>query len=174
MWHLSHGRGAAQRGDDVEKKKGILKQVSLFSGLDDSTIEQLASISELRNYPANQPVFIEGEADASLFIVVRGTVKIDKQVNADQQQTLQQIKDGEFFGEISFIRGGEHIATATAVHDAEVLQIRRTEFDKLAARNPAVGYRIMLRMAGQMANLLRTMDEKFVELVGYIYGRSKK
>ena len=29
-------------------------------------------------------------------------------------------------------------------------------------------------MAGQMATLLRNMDEKFVELVGYIYGRSKK
>ena len=29
-------------------------------------------------------------------------------------------------------------------------------------------------MAGQMATLLRDMDERFVEMVGYIYGRSKK
>jgi CRP-like cAMP-binding protein len=159
---------------DVEKKIAVLKQVSLFAGLDSQTIEQLATIAERRTFKAGESVFAEGEADASLFIVISGVVKIDKQVNADQEQTLQQLKEGEFFGEISFIRGGEHGATAHVVHDAEVLLIRRTEFDKLAARNPAVGYRIMLRMAGQMATLLRSMDEKFVEMVSYIYGRSKK
>jgi CRP-like cAMP-binding protein len=159
---------------DVEKKIAVLKQVSLFAGLDDQTIEQLALISERRTFKSGQPVFTEGEADASLFIVISGVIKIDKQVNSDQQQTLQQLKEGEFFGEISFVRGGEHVASAQAVHDAEILLIRRTEFDKLAARNPAVGYRIMLRMAGQMAMLLRNMDEKFVELVSYIYGRAKK
>ena len=158
----------------MKKKIAVLKQVSLFAGLDEQTLDQLASIAEVRSYKVGQTVFTEGEADASLFIVMSGVVKIDKQVNAEQQQTLHQLKEGEFFGEISFVRGGEHSASAQAVHDAEVLLIRRTEFDKLAARNPVVGYQIMLRMAGQMATLLRSMDEKFVELVSYIYGRSKK
>ncbi len=158
----------------MKKNIVVLKQVSLFAGLDDQTIEQLASISERRTYKTGQSVFTEGQADTSLFVVISGVIKIDKQVNAEQQQTLHQFKEGEFFGEISFVRGGEHIATAQAVHDAEVLLIRRTEFDKLALRNPMVGYRIMLRMAGRMATLLRDMDEKFVELVSYIYGRSKK
>jgi CRP-like cAMP-binding protein len=166
---------ARQEGaPNVKKKIAVLKQVSLFAGLDDQTLDQLASIAELRSFKVGQTVFTEGEADASLFVVMSGTVNIDKQVNSEQQQTLHQLKPGEFFGEISFVRGGEHIASAHVVHDAEVLLIRRTEFDKLAARNPAVGYRIMLRMAGQMATLLRNMDEKFVELVGYIYGRSKR
>lgn len=158
----------------MEKKIAVLRQVSLFAGLDEQTLAQLASIAELRSFTVGQTVFTEGEADAALFIVMSGIVRIDKQVNAEQQQTLHQLKAGEFFGEISFVRGGEHIASAQAVQDAEVLLIRRTEFDKLAARNPAVGYKIILRMAGQMATLLRNMDEKFVELVGYIYGRSKK
>ena len=70
--------------------------------------------------------------------------------------------------------GGEHSVSAQAVQDAELLVIRRTEFDKLAVRNPAVAYRIMLRLAGQLAALLRDMDERFVEMVGYVYGRSKK
>ena len=70
--------------------------------------------------------------------------------------------------------GGEHSVSALALHDAELLMIRRTEFDRLAARNPATGYRIMLRLAGKLAALLRDMDEKFVELIGYVYGRGKK
>lgn len=158
----------------MKKKIAVLKQVSLFAGLDNQTIEQLAAISELRTFKAGQSVFTEGEADASLFIVIGGDVKIDKQVNAEQQQTLHQLKGGEFFGEISFVRGGEHSASAQALHTAEILLIRRTEFDKLALRNPDVGYRIMLRLADHLATLLRNMDEKFVELVSYIYGRSKK
>jgi CRP-like cAMP-binding protein len=158
----------------VEKNAAVLKKVDLFSGLDDQTIEQLGSIAEIRTYQAGQQVYAEGEADASLFVIISGTVRIDKQVDAGQQQTLQQINVGEVLGAISFVLGGEHSVSAQALRDSELLMIRRTEFDKLAARKPAVAYKIMLRLAGQLAALLRTMDDKFVEMVGYIYGRAKK
>ena len=156
------------------EKIAVLKAVSLFSGLDQQTLEQMASIAEQRSFAAGQPIYAEGESDAAIFVVASGTVKIDKQVSAEQQQTLSQVKEGEFFGHMSFVLGGEHSVSAQAVRDSEVLLIRRTEFDRLAAHNPAVGYRIMLRMAGQLATMLRDMDEKFVELVGYVYGRGKK
>ena len=159
---------------DVEKKKAVLKRVSLFAGLDGQTIEQLASISELRDYKSGQQIYAEGEADAALFVVVDGKIRIEKRVDAEQRQTLQQIKDGEILGAISFVLGGDHSVSAQAIQDAELLVIRRTEFDKLAVRNPEVAYRIMLRLAGQLATLLRDMDERFVEMIGYIYGQSKK
>jgi CRP/FNR family cyclic AMP-dependent transcriptional regulator len=159
---------------DVEKKVAVLKRVALFAGLDGQTIEQLASISELRDYKSGEQVYAEGESDAALFVVVDGKIRIEKRIDAEQRQTLQQIKDGEILGAISFVLGGEHSVSAQAIQDAELLVILRTEFDKLAVRNPAVGYRIMLRLAGQLAVLLRDMDERFVEMIGYVYGRSKK
>jgi CRP-like cAMP-binding protein len=158
----------------VEKNVAVLEKVSLFAGLDGQTIERLASISEIRSYKAGEQVYAEGEADAALFVIISGTIRIDKQVNAGQQQTLQQIRDGEILGAISFVLGGQHSVSAQALHEAELLMIRRTEFDRLAAQAPAIAYKIMLRLAGQLATLLREMDEKFVEMVGYIYGRSKR
>jgi CRP/FNR family transcriptional regulator, cyclic AMP receptor protein len=158
----------------VDKKVAVLKRFTLLAGLDDQTIEQLASISEIRNFKSGQQVYAEGEADAALFVIVNGKIRIDKQVDAEQKQTLQQIREGEILGAISFVLGGEHSVSAQAIQDAELLVIRRTEFDKLAARTPAVAYRIMLRLAGQLATLLRDMDERFVEMVSYVYGRSKK
>jgi CRP/FNR family transcriptional regulator len=84
----------------------VLKQVALFAGLDAQTIEQLASITEVRAYKAGQQIYAEGEADAALFIVLTGTIRVDKQVNAGQQQTLQRISAGEVLGAISFVLGG--------------------------------------------------------------------
>jgi len=156
------------------EKIAFLRDMVLFAGLDAHALEQLASIADPRSYKAGQPIYAEGESDAALFLVVKGAVKIDKQVNAEQQQTMAQIKAGEFFGIISFVIGGEHSVSAQAIADTELLLIRRTEFDKLAARNPAVGFKIVMKMSSELASLLRDMDEKFVELVGYIYGRSKK
>ena len=158
----------------MDKKVAVLKRFSLLAGLDGQTIENLASISEIRTFKSGQQVYAEGEADAALFVIVSGKIRIDKQVDAEQRQTLQQIRDGEILGAISFMLGGEHSVSAQALQDAELLMIRRTEFDKLAARNPAVAYRIIMRLAGHLAVLLRDMDEKFVDMVGYIYGRSKK
>lgn len=158
----------------MDKKVAVLKQVALFSGLDDQTIKQLASISEIRDFKSGEQVYTEGEADAALFVIVNGKIRIDKRIDAEQRQTLQQIRDGEILGAISFVLGGEHSVSAQAIQDAELLMIRRTEFDKLAVRNPAVAYRMMLRLAGQLGTLLRDMDERFIEMVGYVYGRSKK
>jgi CRP-like cAMP-binding protein len=156
------------------EKMAFLRDMALFAGLDAHALEQLASIADPRAFKAGQPIYAEGESDAALFLVVKGAVKIDKQVNAEQQQTMAQIKAGEFFGIISFVIGGEHSVSAQAIADTELLLIRRTEFDKLAARNPAVGFKIVMKMSSELALLLRQMDDKFVELVGYIYGRSKK
>jgi CRP-like cAMP-binding protein len=159
---------------EVEKVLANLKKVKLLAGLDNQTIEQLASITEIRSFRAGQQVYAEGEADAALFVIISGRIRIDKQVEAEHQQTLQQIREGEMLGAISFVLGGEHSVSAQALDDSELLMIRRTEFDKLAARSPAIAYKVMLRLAGQLATLLRTMDDKFVEMIGYIYGRSKK
>ena len=150
------------------------KKMSLFAGLSDQELDQVAAIAESKTYPAGTQIYQEGDVDASLFIVQTGLVKIDKRVNFDQQQTLEQLRPGVFFGEISFVLGGAHIATAEALEPSEILQIRRSEFDKLARSNQALAYRIMVRMAMQLANLLKEMDEKFIELVSYIWGRSKK
>ena len=166
--------GRHKGASDVDKNIAVLKKVSLFAGLDKATIELLASISEIHTFKSGQQVYAEGEADAALFIIVKGRIRIEKLVDAEQRQTLQQIRDGEILGAISFVLGGEHSVSAQALQDAELLMIRRTEFDKLAARNPAAAYRIMLRLAGHLATLLRDMEERFVEMVGYVYGRSKK
>ena len=156
------------------EKISILKKFQIFQGLDDHTLEQVAAIAEVRDYAAGQQIYAEGEADAALFVIISGRVRVDKQVNAGQQQTLQQIREGDILGAISFVLGGEHSVSAQALDAAKLLLIRRTEFDKLATRNPPVAYRMLLRLAGQLATLLRDMDEKFVEMVGYIYGRGKK
>lgn len=154
--------------------KDVLRGLSLFAGLSEQTLELLASIAERKTFAAGAPVYSEGERDASIFVLMSGSVQIDKLVNFDQQQTLERLRAGDFFGEISFILGSEHCASAHAAQETTVLQIRRTEFDKLATRRPGAAYQIMLRLATQLASLLRNMDEKFVELVGYIYGREKK
>ena len=152
----------------------MLKQVSLFAGLDAQTIEQLASITELRTYKAGQQVYAEGEADAALFIVISGTIRIDKQVNAEQQQTLQQIS-GRRVPRRDLLRArrraqrlGAGGPRRRAAHDPphRVRQARGAQPRRRLQDHAAAGR--------QLATLLRDMDEKFVELVGYVYGRGKK
>lgn len=154
--------------------KAVLKGLTLFAGLDDAAIDLLASIAERKSFPKGGSIYCEGDEDSSLFVLASGAVRIDKIVNFDQQQTLDRLQPGDFFGEVSFVLGGEHCASAQALQETEIVQIRRTEFDKLARRHPDVGYRVIVRMAVQLAERLRAMDEKFVDLVDYIYGRAKR
>ena len=82
-------------------------------------------------------------------------------------------------GGIFHYRGCPHGLTAVLQRQISISWLVAHRFLDTSASlstsvNPEVAYRIMTRMAAQLAVLLRTMDEKFVELVGYIWGRSKK
>jgi CRP-like cAMP-binding protein len=154
--------------------KAVLKKLSLLTGLDERAIGLVEAIVERKTFAKGATIYCEGDEDGSIFILARGMVRIEKIVNFDQQQTLEHLGPGDLFGELSFILGGEHCASALALEETEIIQLRRNEFNKLANREPALGYHVMVRMATLVATRLREMDEKFVDLVDYVYGRSKK
>lgn len=154
-------------------KKAILKKLSLFEDLEDNELALVASIAEKKLYKEKEIIYSEDKGGASLFIIVSGLVRITKVVRFEEKQTLTRLKEGEFFGEMSFFDGHQHSATAVAATDTEVIEITRANFDKLVAKNPYLAYKITLKLALQVATLLRKMDERFIEMVNYMWGKGK-
>ncbi len=154
-------------------KKELLRKMVLFSDLDDRELELVASVADKRICPAGEVIYSEDKGGGSLFLIVRGLVKISKVVRFEERQTLTRLKEGEFFGEMSFFDGHQHSATAEAAEETELIEIRRDNFERLVDNNCRLAYRITLKLALQLSTLLRKMDERFVEMVNYMWGKGK-
>lgn len=83
-----------------------------------------------------QTVVREGEAADSFFIVVRGRLGVYQRDDGDEQQ-INTLGPGEFFGEIGLLGGVPRIATVRALEPSELLRLDKAAFEKLVSKSAA-------------------------------------
>lgn len=154
-------------------ESGLTGNVPIFRGLSETELARMAAVARRAVYKAGEIIYTEDRGGGSVYIIASGVVRITKVVRFDERQTLSLLQQGDFFGEISFMDRHPHSASAEAAQEAELIVISRDAFDELAASDPALALKVMRQLALELATLLRKMDERFVELVNYLWGQGK-
>jgi len=100
-----------------------------------------------------------------MYIIKQGRVRLTKTVN-EEEVTIAELGEGEFFGEMSLLEDFPRSARATAVEKTETLGIFRPDLFDLIERNPKLGSNILLKLSQRLANRLRkTTEMKLKEIV---------
>jgi len=146
-----------------------LKKIRLFNGLSDNELGLLGKIAERRGYHPGETVFSEGARGNKLYIIEKGKVRVTQKAESGETQPLAILSDGDFFGEISFLDAQPHSATVTAMRETSICSISRKDFDELAKDDPQGGYIILHRISEEVCRLLRQMDEKFIDMVKFVW-----
>ena len=108
----------------------LLKGMQLFSGLNDSEIEAFVRAATFRSEPAGYCYLSMGAANSSVFIVSKGSVKIERTSTADDIP-IATLGVGETFGEMSFMDDSRTTASVVGAEATEVLELSRETVDGL-------------------------------------------
>jgi eukaryotic-like serine/threonine-protein kinase len=100
---------------DTEKYM-VLKKVEMLAGLSDTEFWELARAGDWGRVPPNQTIVSENAKGKSFYFVGRGQAKVTR-----QGRLLNMINEGECFGEMAYIRGGEVPRNATVDSATELL-----------------------------------------------------
>ena len=95
-----------------------LAELPQFASIDHAQLEMLAKHAEELDVPAGVELTHEGRHEGSVFIVVSGSIGIER-----NGRTVDTIGRGGFFGEIGAIDGGPRTATGYALEDTVVVAI---------------------------------------------------
>ena len=114
-----------------------LSRVSIFAPLSDEEIETLATASTSRVYAPGEAVVRIGQKGNSMFVIIRGSVKVQIPEN-DYQKTVNTLKENDFFGEMSLLTGEPRSANVVAIVETEVLRIDKTGIQPIFAANPTL------------------------------------
>jgi len=110
-----------------------------------------------------------------IYIIQKGKVDVQKHNKDGDTLTLSVQREGSFFGELSFIDNKPHSATlTTASEESVVLKIDRNDFDKLVQRYPNAGYKVLMNVVQDISQLVRRMNTQYVDMAGYVFGRTKR
>ena len=116
--------------------KTLLKEHFLLRHLPAADVERLAGYTRVRNFGANQTVFLKGDPATGMMVVIEGRVRIASISPEGKEVVLNIINPGEVFGEIALIDGVERTAAATAMEETALLVMERRDFLPYLERNP--------------------------------------
>ena len=98
------------------EKYVVLKKVEMLAGLSDTEFWELARAGDWARVPAGQTLLSENAPGKSFYFIGRGQAKVTR-----QGRLLNMINEGECFGEMAYIRGGEVPRNATVESTTDLL-----------------------------------------------------
>jgi uncharacterized membrane protein len=117
----------------------VLKQVPLFTLLDDDETALLATKVELKTFTPRQRIYKMGEPGGRAYVVVSGKARVTT-VDEDQQEVvLDEPTAGDFFGFASMLQQTPHETGATALEETVCVEVDRDDIFELIQRKPHAG-----------------------------------
>src|SRR5438270_10308213 len=110
---------------------------SLFEGIDADVLLKITPRIGVLHMRAGEVIFREGDAGDSLYLVGEGSVKISKPGSAGEQEIVDYVDPGNFFGATSLLAGEPHSATATAVEPALIGAVKEETFQRILELAPS-------------------------------------
>ncbi len=111
-----------------EDRKALLSEHFLLKHISDADLDELASLTELSSYKADETIFNKGETADSMMVVVSGKVRVSAKATKGDDVVFATLGDGEVFGEIALIDGYTRSADAVAIEDTEILALSNQSF----------------------------------------------
>jgi CRP-like cAMP-binding protein len=107
----------------------------LFPDLPEGVLWGLVGKATLERFDKDQVVFREGEPGDSFYLIRSGQVKISK-ASGGKDLVLSYLVAGNFFGETALLPAATRTATVTTIFPAELIRLRRDDFEGFLARHP--------------------------------------
>ena len=117
----------------------VLRQVPLFSLLDDDELSVLAAHVEVRTFAARQRIYKIGDPGERAYVLVSGGVHVTTIDEDHQEIVVDEPTRGEFFGFASMLDGTPHQTSATAGEETVCVEVDRSDIEALLQRKPLSG-----------------------------------
>ncbi|WP_027185531.1 Crp/Fnr family transcriptional regulator [Desulfovibrio inopinatus] len=137
-----------------------LSTLTLFHGIPQNGLRQLASIAESMKCQRSDIIFEEDTPGRGFYGVVTGKIRIFKTSFTGKEHIIHVFGPGEIFAEVAMFTDQKYPATAQALEDSTCLFFPRDAFRQLLAEHPDLA----LAMLGLMSVRLRQLTAKIEAL----------
>ena len=137
----------------------------MLQGLAAEELARLAGFCELRTMGEGTTVFIENMPGESLFLVKKGTIRISKMFAEGDEKTLVVLGPEDIFGEMAIIDGLPRSATARVAEDAELISLKKPDFEKLSREDAALALKLLINIASAFSGRVREANDEYREML---------
>jgi len=130
---------------------GLLRSVSIFSGLDAAAAAGLERLVRRRSFAEGDVIVAQDDRGDALYVLASGKVKVVLYGESGREVILSIFKEpGDFFGEMSLLDDEPRSATVTAMEPSALAVLSRADFRAHLARHPGVAVQVMTELCRRL------------------------
>ena len=152
----------------------LLRDIGLFGGLSDATLEVLATELPSLKATIGEHVVSEGDPATEMFIVVGGELEVLKKSPHGADVRMAMLGPGDWFGEMAIVDVQPRSATVRALAPSLLLRMSAEHVDQLLYRRDLKAYALLImNIARELSRRLRVADGIMSQFVGSVAGTYK-
>jgi len=146
----------------------ILKNIVLFKDFKDdpAILEKIYELFTEFKVKQDEVIIREGEVGDELYIIRRGSVRIEKNTLQNEPYTVVVLsaEQNVFFGEIGLLLNDKRSATVVAEEESSFLVTNRKKFNSFGEKEPRVSLLITRQIAQILSQRLYKSNQDVVTL----------
>ncbi len=143
-----------------------LALLPIFTDLNRQQLQLIEPLLKPVRFAANEVIFEQGQQAEYLYILTEGQVLVRYKPYDGPPLIVARIATGGVFGWSSALQREEYTSSAVAVGASEAFQIRGQRLQELCCQDPETGSILLDRLAGVIAERLRTTHSTIVAILG--------
>lgn len=140
--------------------RDLLRQVPLFSSLNNDQLDKVAAIAATREVAAGELVFREGDPGTEMFVILEGRVRISKEVPGIGEEALAILEPGSYFGEMALIDDTPRSADARAHSPVTLRVLDKAALEELMFVDRDLAYELLWTFVRTLSARLRETNQK--------------
>ena len=141
------------QGEAIARREAAFRSAPLFAELDNDERRRLAELSQTLAFAPHEVIVREGDPGEEMFLILRGHVGVSIHPADSDSLPLTRLGPGEFFGEMSLVRGAQRSASVKALEECEVIAIEGQTLRRLLDASPGLAERIRYVAAERQSRL---------------------
>lgn len=117
--------------------------MGLFSKLEASDVDLIASYGVKRPFPRGAIVIYEGAEGDSCYIILSGRTKVYVSDDQGKEVILNILGAGDYFGELALIDSAPRCASVMALEGIQLFVVSKIGFEKCLSEHPELSLKLM-------------------------------
>jgi PPM family protein phosphatase len=147
---VSIGDDGSERQQLAKLKLDTLRAATLFRFLNYQELVKVGSVTDVRQYLADEVIFDEGAEGDALFVVLSGRVRVQK-----GDTPIVELGPGEHFGEMALIDRAPRSASVRTLEETRLLAMKRRDFLGIVKQDRETGVKLLWQFLGVLSHRLR-------------------
>ena len=160
-------------GSQANDKKAIAS-LDILKGLGAAELEAILKIARRVRSASGEVIMREGDLGDVMYFFIEGEVNVSKELTlkvgrdsfSQAEKSMIKLKPGPagVFGDMAMFGSEPRSATITASGNCVLYEIKRSDFESLCDSNPALGVKMLRRIAGLLCDRLRKSNGDVLKL----------